>query len=108
VVGVVPQIYSITVRRFVLLFFPLLPLALLHMLEAGWLIPLVTVLAAYPLPSIDQVGAELEDPLMAENLGPLPLLGISAAIERSLLARLEARQGGAPGSRPRSIPSASR
>lgn len=43
-----PQIYSITVRGFVLLFLLQLPLALLHRLGAAWLIPLVTMLAAYP------------------------------------------------------------
>ena len=68
-----PRIYSIKIRRFVLLFLLTLPLALLHRFDAGWFIPLITMLVAYPLLSLDQIGIELENPFSTSNLSHLPL-----------------------------------
>ncbi len=86
-----PGVYAIKIRRFIALFLLTLPFALLHKLESPWLIPLVTMLVAYPLVSLDQIGVELQNPFSAANLSHLPLDDISATIERNLLAILAAQ-----------------
>jgi putative membrane protein len=87
-----PRVYSIKIRRFIVLFLLTLPLALLHKLEGNWLVPVITMLVAYPLLSLDQIGIELENPFASKNLSHLPLDDISATIERNLLGVLEAGQ----------------
>lgn len=91
-----PRIYSITIRRFILLFLLMLPLALVHLMEVMWFIPLITMLVAYPLLTLDQIGVELENPFLASNLSHLPLDDISANIERNLFAILRLKQTKAP------------
>jgi putative membrane protein len=84
-----PQGYAISIRRFLALFLLALPFSLLHKMD-DWLVPFVTVLIAYPVLSLDQLGVELEDPFAAANLDHLPLDEIAATIERNL-AGLEQR-----------------
>ena len=84
-----PRIYSITIRRFILLFLLLLPIALLRISDTVWSIPVITMLVAYPLLTLDQIGVELENPFSENNLSHLPLDDISATIERNLCAMLE-------------------
>lgn len=93
-----PRIYSIKIRRFVLLFLLMLPFALLYRTDAGWFIPMITMLVAYPLLSLDQIGVELENPFSTSNLSHLPLDDISATIERNLLGilKLKVKQTDAP------------
>lgn len=79
-----PRIYSITIRRFILLFLVLLPFALLQRYDAGWHIPIIVMLVAYPLLSLDQIGVELENPFVTHSLSHLPLDGITARIEREV------------------------
>jgi putative membrane protein len=88
-----PTAYSIKIRRFLVLFLGTLPFALLHKLETPWLIPLVTMLVAYPLLALDRIGAELQNPFSVERVSHLPLDDISAAIERNLLALLPVEDG---------------
>lgn len=80
-----PLVYSIKIRRFITLFLLTLPFALLHRMQGDWLIPLVTILVAYPLISLDQIGVELQNPFVKANLGHLPLDEISSNIERNVL-----------------------
>jgi putative membrane protein len=77
-----PKSYSIKIRRFVLLFLAALPFALLE--RVGWLTPIITMLVAYPLLSIDEIGVQLQNPFAVERLSHLPLDEISATIERNL------------------------
>ena len=46
----------------------------------------MTVLVAYPLLSLDQIGIELENPFSANRLSHLPLNDIGDTIERNVLA----------------------
>jgi putative membrane protein len=85
-----PAAYAIKVRRFIALFLLVLPLPLLHRVEAVWLIPFITMLVAYPLLSLDEVGIELQDPFSLSSLSHLPLDDISATIERNLSGLLKA------------------
>ncbi len=86
-----PLVYSIKIRRFIVLFLLTLPCALLHRTSNDWLVPMITMLVAYPLISLDQIGIELQNPFSAANLSHLPLDEISANIERNLLGVLKAR-----------------
>jgi ion channel-forming bestrophin family protein len=91
-----PRAYSIKIRQFILLFLLTLPLALLHRTESDWLVPFITMLVAYPLLSLDQIGIELENPFSTSNLSHLPLDEISATIEANLFGILKAKQTDAP------------
>lgn len=91
-----PRIYSITIRRFILLFLLILPVALVHQFEVTWFIPLITMIVAYPLLTLDQIGVELENPFSKDSLSNLPLDDISANIERNLFAILSLKQPDAP------------
>jgi putative membrane protein len=88
-----PRAYSINIRRFIVIFLLMLPFSLLHLLDSDWLIPFITMLVAYPLLSLDQIGVELENPFSTSNLSHLPLDDISADIERDVLSILKDHQG---------------
>ncbi len=87
-----PRAYAINIRRFIFLFLATLPFALLN--RAGnWLTAPVTVLVAYPILALDQIGVELQNPFDTRNLGHLPLDAICETIERNLLALREVGPG---------------
>ncbi|QDT57341.1 Bestrophin, RFP-TM, chloride channel [Caulifigura coniformis] len=79
-----PRVYAIKVRQFITLFLLTLPLSLLHRLETDWLIPLITMVVAYPLVALDQISVELQNPFNNLNLNHLPLDDIAAMIERNV------------------------
>ncbi|HYO26080.1 MAG TPA: bestrophin family ion channel [Lacipirellulaceae bacterium] len=83
-----PKVYAIKIRRFIALFILTLPFALLHRLNGDWLVPIITMMVAYPLVSLDQIGIELQNPFSKANLSHLPLGDISATIEKNLLGLL--------------------
>jgi putative membrane protein len=80
--------YSVKIRQFLVVFFILLPFALIHKLDYDWLAPVVTMLIAYPVMVLDQVGVELEGPFSLASLNHLPLDDITATIERNLQGAL--------------------
>jgi putative membrane protein len=82
------QAYSITIRRFILIYLLTLPFALLHKFEAEWVAPLVTVVIAYAVLMLDQLGIELQQPFSVRSLNHLPLDDICRTIENNLLALL--------------------
>ena len=97
-----PKAYSIAIRRFIFLFLVLLPFGLIEKLDRDrvdletlrisrnrmWLTPLVTMLVAFPLLALDRIGSELQNPFSKSKLNHLDLDGITATIERNLLALL--------------------
>ena len=85
-----PRVYAIKVRRFIALYLLVLPLALLHRMDAAWLVPVVTMMVAYPLFSLDQIGVELQNPFSTRNLSHLPLDAITATIEGNVTALADA------------------
>ena len=100
-----PMVYAIKIRRFISIFLLTLPFALLHRIHGEWLVPFITMLVAYPLVSLDQIGIELQNPFMKANLSHLPLGEISATIEKNLLGLLrEEHAGGGTGSTIREDP----
>lgn len=104
-----PLVYSIKIRQFITLYLLALPFALLGTFDSVLLVPLTTMLIAYPILALDQTGIELEDPFSTRNLSHLPLEQITATIERNLEGLLAAERalaalGPAPG-RPVAPPS---
>lgn len=79
----IPLVLAIKMRRFILLFLLLLPFALSA--KVGWITPLVTGLASYPLFSLDEIGAELQNPFSPRNLSHLPLNKICQTIESNVM-----------------------
>ena len=82
-----PLVLAIKTRRSIFLFLLLLPLALVD--RVGWLTPLVVALASYPLFSLDEIGAELQNPFSPRNLSHLPLGEISRTISRNVMGLLK-------------------
>ncbi len=80
--------YSIKIRRFIALFLLTLPFALIHSLNNDWLVPIISMMVAYPLFSLDQLGIELQNPFNVNHLDHLPLDEISRGIERNVTAML--------------------
>ena len=79
-----PLVYVIKVRRFIFIYLLLLPLSLID--EAQMMSPLVAVLVAYPLLSLDRIGLELQNPFAIQNLSHLPLDAICNTIKNNALA----------------------
>jgi predicted membrane chloride channel (bestrophin family) len=92
-----PLVYAIKIRRFIALFLLTLPLALIHRMDSDWLVPLITMMVAYPLMSLDQIGIELQNPFAKANLSHLPIGDISNTIERNLLGLLKVVNSDAQG-----------
>lgn len=78
-----PLVLAIKTRRFILLFLLLLPFALVD--RTGWLTPLIVALASYPLFSLDEIGAELQNPFSPRNLSHLPLDAICKTISNNVM-----------------------
>lgn len=87
-----PRVLSIKIRNFIVLYLLTLPFALLHRLGNDWLVPFITMLVAYPLLSLDQIGVELENPFSTSNLSHLPIDDIAATIERNVFGVLKLKQ----------------
>lgn len=88
-----PLVYAIKIRRFIALFLLTLPFALLNRVNGDWLVPFITMMVAYPLVSLDQIGIELQNPFSMDNLSHLPLEGISETIQQNLEGLLMVRPG---------------
>ena len=86
-----PMAYTIEIRRFIIFYLTTLPLALLD--KVGWLTPVVTMVVAYPLLTLDKIGVELQNPFWTRYLNHLPLENITSMIEGNLLGLLEADTG---------------
>ena len=83
------RVYSIKIRRLIALYLATLPFALLHKFDNALLVPFVTMLVAYPVLGLDQIGVELQNPFSTRSLGHLPLGDIARTIEGDLLAMVE-------------------
>ncbi|WP_428305888.1 bestrophin family protein [Lacipirellula sp.] len=78
------KVMSIKVRHFIFLYLAVLPLAIVD--KSGMLTPFLTMLVAFPLLSLDQIGIELENPFSVRRLSHLPLGDISDKIQRNVMA----------------------
>jgi putative membrane protein len=81
-----PVAYSIQVRQFVFVFLVTLPFGILASLD--WLTPVVTMLVAYPILALDEIGVQLQNPFSKAHLNHLPLDEICRGLEGNLMALL--------------------
>jgi putative membrane protein len=77
---------SVKIRRFLFLYLMALPFGLFDKIGIGT--PLIVMLVAYPLLSLDQISVELQNPFSKQRLSHLPLDDICTTIQRNLLALL--------------------
>jgi putative membrane protein len=77
------RVVSIKVRRFLFLYLSVLPIGIVD--RCGVVTPFLTMLVAYPLLSLDQIGIELENPFSTKRLSHLPLDQIGDTIEQNVL-----------------------
>ncbi len=78
----IPTVYSVTIRRFVALYLCALPFALTG--PAGLLSPVYAVLIAYPILSLEQIGAELQNPFVTRSLSHLDLPALTTTVEQNV------------------------
>ena len=78
-----PYVYAIKIRRFVVMFLMLVPIAIVT--DFGWMTPLIMLFIAYPMLSLDQIGQELQNPFAKDRLSHLPLDEICTKIRSDLL-----------------------
>ena len=78
------KVVSIKVRHFIFLYLALLPLAIVD--KSGMLTPFLTMLVAFPLLALDQIGIELENPFSVLRLSHLPLGEISGKIQGNVMS----------------------
>ena len=81
-----PVAYSIEIRQFIFVFLVALPFGILTKLE--WLTPIVTMLVAFPILALDEIGVELQDPFSTTHLNHLPLDKICENLEQNLMSLL--------------------
>lgn len=87
------RVYAVNIRRFIALYLATLPFALLHRFDNALLVPLVTMLVAYPVLNLDQIGVELQNPFSLSSLSHLPLGDICRTIEGDLLSMIDFEPG---------------
>jgi putative membrane protein len=78
---------SVKIRRFLVLYLIALPFGLFD--KAGMMTPIIVMLVAYPLLSLDQISVELQNPFSTHRLSHLPLDDICRNIEGNVFGLLE-------------------
>jgi len=81
-----PMAYSIQIRQFIFVFLVALPFGILS--KVGLLTPLVTMLVAFPILALDEIGVELQNPFSTGRLNHLPLDRICENLEQNLMSLL--------------------
>jgi putative membrane protein len=79
--------FSVKIRRFLFLYLIALPFGIFD--KAGMMTPVIVMLVAYPLLSLDQIGVELQNPFSTRRLSHLPLDDICKTIQGDLMTALE-------------------
>jgi putative membrane protein len=77
------RVFSIKIRRFLFLYLVALPIAIVD--KTGVMTPIIVLLVAYPLLSLDQIGMELQNPFDTSRLSHLPLDEIANTIEHNVM-----------------------
>jgi putative membrane protein len=77
---------SVKIRRFLFIYLFALPFGIFD--KVGITTPIIVMLVAYPLLSLDQIGVELQNPFSTRRLSHLPLDDICETIEEDLMSQL--------------------
>lgn len=83
---------SVKIRRFLFLYLIALPFGIYD--KVGIATPLIVMLVAYPLLSLDQISVELQNPFSQRRLSHLPLNDICSTIQKNLLALIDLQPDG--------------
>jgi putative membrane protein len=78
---------AVKIRRFLVLYLIALPFGIFD--KAGVMTPIIVMLVAYPLLSLDQISVELQNPFSTHRLSHLPLDDICRNIEGNVFGLLE-------------------
>ncbi len=81
-----PEAYSIEIRQFIFVFLVAMPFGILMIVD--WLTPLVTMMVAFPILALDEIGVELQNPFSTLRLNHLPLDRICEDLEQNLMRLL--------------------
>ncbi|MGD9722906.1 MAG: bestrophin family protein [Pirellulales bacterium] len=95
--------FSVKIRRFLFLYLVALPFGIFD--KTGIMTPVIEMLVAYPLLSLDQIGVELQNPFSTRRLSHLPLDDICQTIQDDLLGELaeETTAGAMPAAGPQLV-----
>ncbi|WP_254511704.1 bestrophin family protein [Anatilimnocola floriformis] len=88
------RVFSIKIRHFLFVYLIALPIAIVD--KTGVMTPIIVLLVAYPLLSLDQIGMELQNPFSVDSLSHLPLADITATIERNIFDQQKYLQASGP------------
>lgn len=78
---------SVKIRRFLVIYLIALPFGIFD--RAGMVTPLIVMLVAYPLLSLDQISVDLQNPFSVRRVSHLPLNEICRNIEANVMAILD-------------------
>jgi putative membrane protein len=78
---------SVKIRRFLVIYLIALPFGIFD--RAGIMTPLIVMLVAYPLLSLDQISVDLQNPFSVKRVSHLPLGDICRNIEGNVMALLD-------------------
>jgi putative membrane protein len=78
----IPQVYSLAIRRFVVIY--LLAFCASVSSSPPWLACLWAAFVAYPILTLEQIGAELQNPFVERSLSHLDLEELSTQLERDV------------------------
>ena len=84
-----PRAYAALIRQFIVLFLVTLPFSLLK--KVDMLTPFVSLLVAYPILALDEIGDALQAPFSTWSQNHLPIDQICQTIEDDLIAMLATR-----------------
>ncbi len=80
----IPHVVEVMTRRFLTMYLLVLPFGFVGPMR--WLTPLLVVFVAYPILSLEQIGAELQNPFVPTSLSHLPLDALCEALQGELMA----------------------
>lgn len=100
----IPHVVEVMTRRFLTMYLLALPFGFVG--PTRWFTPLRVVFVAYPILSLEQIGAELQNPFVPTSLSHLPLDGLCESLQRELMATA-ARPHTLPHAAPAPLPDAS-
>jgi putative membrane protein len=78
---------SVKIRRFLVIYLIALPFGIFD--RAGVMTPMIVMLVAYPLLSLDQISVDLQNPFSVRRVSHLPLTEICRNIEANVMTLLD-------------------
>ena len=80
----IPHVVEVMTRRFLTMYLLALPFGFVDPMR--WFTPLLVAFVAYPILSLEQIGAELQNPFVPTSLSHLPLDALCEALQGEIMA----------------------